>query len=158
MLRNLTRLDGQVVAHEAVEVGAVGFLPEVHLHRPPELLVEPGLQLRLQAHQDEVADQVGLAQLLAGRVHALEDELRVVLIAVERDVHDHQLRETLAQRARGRPFLPQSIVSNNSKFSVTRRDGCGLLRHADDGCERGLVGLREQQLEVPLADSSGFSR
>ena len=37
-------------------------------------------------------------QLAPGRVHALEDELRVVLVAVERDVHDHQLRQALAER------------------------------------------------------------
>ena len=106
-VRNLAGLHRQVVAHEAVEVRAVGFLPEVHLHRPPELLVEPRLQLRLQAHEDEIADQVGLAQLLAGRVHALEDELRVVLIAAERDVHDHQLRQSLAHALRGRLLLGQ---------------------------------------------------
>ena len=64
-VRDLAGLHRQVVTHEAVEVGAVGLLSEVHLHRPPVLLVELGLELRLQAHQDEVADQVGLASARA---------------------------------------------------------------------------------------------
>ena len=105
LARDVARLHGEVVAHEAVELGAVGLLPEVLLHRPPVLFVEPGLELGLKAHEDEVADQVGLAQLLAGRVHALEDELRVVLIAAERDVHDDQLGKAAAYR-RQVAFLP----------------------------------------------------
>ena len=57
-VRDLARLHRQVVAHEAVEVRGVRLLPEVHFHRPPVVLVELGLKLRLQPHQDEVADQV----------------------------------------------------------------------------------------------------
>ena len=149
---DLAGLHGEVVAHEAVEVRAVGLLPEVQLHRPPVLLVEPRLQLGLQPHQDEVADQVGLAQLLAGRVHALEDELRVVLVAAERDVHHHQLGEAAGRPARGRPCCSASSSVNSSKFCVTRSDGsCGCSVLLDDGLERGVVGLREQQLEVALA-------
>ena len=139
------------MAHEAVELGAVGLLPEVHLHRPPVLLVEPRLERGLEAHQDEVADQVGLAQLLAGGVHALEDELRVVLIAAERDVHDHQLGEAAADRAEvvllpGEQFGEQVEVLRHAQRGLL-----GLLGVLDDGLERGVVGLREQQLEVAVA-------
>ncbi len=90
-VRNLARFDREIVAHEGVEVCAVRLLSEIHLHGSPELLVELGLQLRVQTHQDEVADQVGLAQLPPRRVHALEDQLRVVLIATERHVYHKQL-------------------------------------------------------------------
>ena len=152
-VRDLARLHRQVVTHEAVEVGAVGLLPEVHLHRPPVLLVEPGLELRLQAHQDEVADQVGLAQLAPGGVQALEDELRVVLVAAERDVHDHELRQALAERRRGRPCASATRSLKNSKFCLDADRVAPWAARCciDQGDERGLVGLREQQLVAPLA-------
>ena len=86
----------QVVTHEAVEVRAVGLLPEGDLHRPPVLLVEALLPGGVQTHQDEVADQVGLTQLAADRVHALEDELGIILITTEGDIHDHEFCESLA--------------------------------------------------------------
>ena len=57
---NLARLDRQVMAHEAIKVGAVGFLPEIQFHRPPELFVKPRLQNWLQSHQDEIADEICL--------------------------------------------------------------------------------------------------
>ena len=69
----LTGLKRQVVAHEAIEVGAVGLLPKGNLHRPPMVFVELGLVRGLQVHQNKVADQVSLAQRAPGRIHALED-------------------------------------------------------------------------------------
>jgi hypothetical protein len=53
--------------------------------------------LVFEAHQHEVADQVRLAELPPRRVHALEDQLRVVLIATQRDVHDDELGEPVTQ-------------------------------------------------------------
>ena len=102
---NLARLDGQVMPHETVEVRAVGFLPEIQLHRPPELLVKPRLQLLLQPHQDIIADEIGLAQLPPSGVHALENELRIVLVAIERDVHHHELGQAFAHGQKI-PFAP----------------------------------------------------
>ena len=84
------------MTHEAVEVRTVGLLPEGDLHRPPVLLVETRLLGGVQTHQDEIADQVGLTQLAAGRVHALENELWIVLITTEGDIHDHELCKPLA--------------------------------------------------------------
>ena len=87
--RSIARLQREVVAHEAIEGVAIGLLPEGELHRPPVVLIELRLQLVIETHEDVVADEVGLGELLAGRVHALEDELRVVLAASESDI-DHQ--------------------------------------------------------------------
>src|SRR5437870_5446822 len=84
--------------HEAVEVRGIGLLPEVHFHGPPILLVKPGLELRLQSHQDEVANQISLTQFAPRGIEALEYELWVVLIAAERDVDDYQLGQALADR------------------------------------------------------------
>src|SRR5665648_152470 len=42
---NLPGFYSQIMAHESVELLTVGFLPEIHLHWSPELLVEPCLQL-----------------------------------------------------------------------------------------------------------------
>ena len=96
-VRDFAGLEREVVTHERVEVCTVGLLTKGDFHRPPVILVEPRLVRRLEAHQDEVADQVGLAQLTASGVHALENQLRVVLVAAQRNVHDHELREALAK-------------------------------------------------------------
>ena len=77
------------VPHEGIEMNGVGSLPKALLHPAPIGLVQLGLKLWLQAHQDEIADQVSLAQLKTCRVHALENELRIVLIAAERDIYNH---------------------------------------------------------------------
>ena len=131
--------------------GAIGLLPEVQLHRPPVFLVQPRLERGLEAHEDEVTDQVGLAQLLARRVHAFEDELRVVLVAAERNVHHHQLGEAATDRGevallRGEQRGEEVEVLRHPQRRILR-----MLRALDDGLERGVVGLREQQLEVAVA-------
>ena len=113
------------MTHEVVEVGAVGRLPEGDLHRAPVYLVEARLLRGGEAHQDEVADQVGLTQRAAGRVHALEDELRVVLIATEGDIHDHELCEPFAQRRevgpdRLHPLLEEGEVLGDAERGLGR--------------------------------------
>ena len=77
---NLARFDRQVMAHEAIKMGAVRFLPEIQFHWPPELFVKSRLQNWLQSHQDKIADEVCLTQLFASRVHAPKNKLWVVLI------------------------------------------------------------------------------
>jgi hypothetical protein len=44
----------------------------------------------------EDLSQVGLAQLLAGGVHAFEDELWIVLITSQRNIDDYEFRKSLA--------------------------------------------------------------
>ena len=95
---NAAGLDRQVVTHEAVKQLAVVLLPKALLHGVPVVVVECLLLRWLLAHQDIVADQVGLAQLQARRVEALKDQLRVVIVAVQRDVDDDQLADTSVQR------------------------------------------------------------
>ena len=68
---------------KASKVHDIGRLPEGALHGSPVGLVQLSLELGLQPHQDEVANQVRLAELQTGGVHALEDQLRVVLRAVQ---------------------------------------------------------------------------
>ena len=48
------------MTHETIKMRAIGFLPEILLHRSPELFVKPGLKNRFQSHQDEIADEIGL--------------------------------------------------------------------------------------------------
>ena len=156
---DLAGLDRQVMAHEAVEMRAVGVLPEIHLHWPPILFVKARLQLRLQAHQDEVADEVGLAQLAASRVHALEDELRIVLFAVQGDVHDHQFCQTPCRRSTGRRCNSAIHASKRAKFS--RHPKRSFLRRfviAHDGNERCFVGLGQDQFVMPLSRLFGIER
>ena len=57
------------------------------------------LLVRLQSHENEVADQVGLTQLTTGGIHALEYELWVVPVTVKRNVDDHELIESMTQRS-----------------------------------------------------------
>ena len=150
-VRNLARLGGEVMPHEGVEVHGVGRLAEALFHRAPVVLVQLGLQLGLQAHQDEIADQVGLAQLTAGGVHALEDELRVVLVAVQRHIHDGQLGDAFADGQQlGLVLLDQ--VLEDLKVLDDARAGLGRRRRGlQDGQQRVAVGFGQQQLEVALA-------
>ena len=45
------------------------------------VMIEPGLMLRLQSHQYIVPNQVSLAQGFAGRVHALKNQLGIILVS-----------------------------------------------------------------------------
>ncbi len=85
------------MAHEAVEVSTVSFLAECDLHGSPMVDIEFGLMLWRQAHQDEITDQVSLTEFAAGGVHALEDQLRVVLGAIKGNIYNHELVEPVAQ-------------------------------------------------------------
>ena len=93
--RDLAGLDRQVVADELVELALVGA-GELQLHRAPVRRVDLLLLLGRQVHQHVVPDEVGLGQLLAGRVHGLEDELRVVHTALKLHVDDDKLVEPAA--------------------------------------------------------------
>ena len=95
---HLGGLEGEEVAHEGAElVAAVGLLAEGLLHRPPVEGVEPLLQFGRLTHQHVVADQVGLRELPAGGIHALEDQLGIVLVAGEGDIHHQQLADATAE-------------------------------------------------------------
>ena len=94
-------------------MNGVGSLPEPLLHRSPIAFVQLGLKLWLQTHEDEVADEVGLAQLKARRVHTLEDQLWVVLRAVERDINNDQFGETLADRLQFILVLPDQLLEQS---------------------------------------------
>lgn len=139
------------MAHEAVEVTAIGFLPEFDCHGPPMVFVQPRLMGGFQPHEDEVAHQVCLAQLTPGGVHALKDELGVVLVAAERDVYDHQLGEAFAQ---GRQVVLQGSDLCLEELEVfLHPDGVilGQVLLLHDGQEGLLVGLGQQELEAALA-------
>ena len=88
-VRDLTGFDDQIVTHEAVELVTVSLLAKTHFHRTPVLLVEVSLEVGLKPHEHEVANQVGLTKLSAGRVHALKDELRIVLISIQGNVYHY---------------------------------------------------------------------
>ena len=76
------------MAHELIEATLVGAL-ELLFHREPVALVEMGLLAWLKVHEDEVADEVGLRQLLSGGVHCFEDELGIVDAASKVHVDHH---------------------------------------------------------------------
>ena len=90
-------------------------------------------------------------QLAPGGVQALEDELRVVLVAVERDVHDHELRQPLAERRQlvldlGHALLEELEVRLDADRVLLR-----LRLPVEQRDQRRLVGLRQEQLVAPLA-------
>ena len=58
-------LDRQVVTHEAVELDRIFGVAEALLHRIPILAIDLRLVLAVQAHEDVVADQVGLGEVQA---------------------------------------------------------------------------------------------
>src|SRR6185369_10530548 len=95
-IRNISGVNSQMVPHETVEMGIVGVLAKAEFHRSPELFVEPGLQCWLQTHKNEVSNQICLAQLSAGGIHALENELRIVLIPAEGNIYHNQFRQPFA--------------------------------------------------------------
>ena len=114
-------------------------------------LVEARLLHGGEAHQDEVADQVGLTQCAAGRVHALKDELWVVLITTEGDIHDHELCEPCAQRREVGPNRLHTLLKEGKVFRDAER-GLGRLRLLlHQGEQALLVRLGEEELEATLA-------
>ena len=52
---------------------------------------------RLQPHQHEIPNQIRLAECPSGGIHALENQLRIVLLAAEGNVHNEQLGQSPTQ-------------------------------------------------------------
>ena len=88
---DLAGRNGKVLPHKVVELRGVALLSEVEFHRSPKLLIKCGLHSRLSAHEDEVSNQIGLTQSPSSRIHAFEDQLRIVLIPIESNIHNQQL-------------------------------------------------------------------
>ena len=82
-----TRPKRKVVPYKRVE-GPLRAT-EKTLNLTPVGLIQTGLFRLRKAHQDEVTDQVGLAQIHASRVQALEYKLRVVSATIEGDIDDN---------------------------------------------------------------------
>ncbi|MBN1094616.1 hypothetical protein JKP76_00190 [Blastococcus sp. TML/C7B] len=136
---------------EGVEVGAVALLAEAELHWAPVPLIQLGLVLRLQPHEHVVANQVGLAELAAGRVHTLEDELRVVLSAIERDVDDDQLGQPAAERRQVALESRDLLVEQLEVLRDAQRAPLRQRPLLDERRQAVPVGLRQQQLEGLVA-------
>ena len=66
-VRDLACPQGQIMTHERVEMGAIAILGKAHLDRMPMVLIDPALVVRLEAHQNKIPDQIGLAELAACR-------------------------------------------------------------------------------------------
>src|SRR6056297_3463929 len=88
----------KIIPDEIVEYPLAA--PEQFLDTAPISFVKARLLLFGKPHQDEIPDQVGRAEIHTGGVEALEDELRVVDAAVERDVHEQEAIETPVYRFR----------------------------------------------------------
>jgi hypothetical protein len=152
--RHLGGLEGEEVAHEGAElVAAVGLLAEGLLHRPPVEGVEPLLQFGRQAHQHVVADQIGLGELPAGGVHALKDQLGIVLIAGEGHIHHQQFADAPADHSQigggcAELFEEELVVLLDPGRGLGwQRCRSGIhQRHQGDA-----IGVREQQLEALVA-------
>jgi hypothetical protein len=69
---NVAGLQGQVVAHESVEVPPIGLLPEGDLHRSPVIAENLGLALVIEARVEDVVPEL-LAFRFAPAVRSLED-------------------------------------------------------------------------------------
>lgn len=130
------------VADEAAHVVAAVGLDGVPVLRVALLLLGLG-----QVHEDVVADLVALGEGQAGRVQALEDELRVV-VRLEPDVDDGEcldrVAELLGGQARG-PDAPEQVA-------VVLRDVGPLDEPArvalDDPPEGLLIVLDQLELEL----------
>jgi hypothetical protein len=151
--RYLSSLEGEEIPHEGAELAAaVGLLAKRQLHRPPVQGVEPLLKVGRLSHQHIVADQVGLGELPAGGVHALEDQLGIVLIAGEGHIHHQQLADATAdhrQISRGIAQLLKKkvVVLLDPNRWLWWNNGDAGIHHGHEG---GSVGVGEQQLEALL--------
>jgi hypothetical protein len=119
-------LEDEEVATELVELAAV-TVAESDLDRPPVIVIQAGLQFVVEAHQHEVADQVGLRQIQPGGVEALEDHLRVVVPARQADIHDHQLGDPGIDLA---PRRPRQAGPGRKRSSRAP----SRLRHPESDC------------------------
>lgn len=125
------------------------------LHRVPVPLVDARLVGRRQVHQHEVPDEVRLGELLAGGVHRLEDELRVVDPSGELEIDDHELSEAEADCDEVGGGLGELL---GEELVAVEDPAPGAVRPRaapDYRFERISVGLREQELEGLVAALEG---
>lgn len=148
---NLPCLDREIVTHEPVEHATVGSLAKRPFHRVPVLFVKFGLKPRLQSHEDEVANQIRLTELFASRVHAFEDQLRIVVISTQSDVNDHELREALAHRPEVARALLDALSEELTVFHHTKRRVARCWRSVHERDQRRAVCLRQEQLVPAVA-------
>ena len=80
--------DRQPVAQELIEDLVIAVRAERLLDLAPVVSVEILLFVHGKAHEHEVTHEIGRGEVLARRVHRLEDELRIVLALRERDSDD----------------------------------------------------------------------
>jgi hypothetical protein len=90
------RLDRQVIAHETVKHRHIFRPTQALFHGIPVRVVQSCLLVDVQPHEHEIADEIRLRQLKACRVQALEDELRIVIIPVEGDIHNDEFVDARA--------------------------------------------------------------
>ena len=148
-LRDLARLHRQVVAHEAVEQVLV-LGRERLLERVPGVGVDLGLLPWRLAHEDVVADEVGLREVEAGRVQALEDQLRVVVIPLECDVDHQQLLEASEHLLKRQRRPPQLLDEEVVGIDQPRRLGDVDLATVDEAHEGVAVALGQEELVACL--------
>lgn len=130
LLRGAAESGGEPVANE---LGAVEV--DVLLHGIPVLLVEPLLLLVRLPHEHEVADHVGLREVEAGGVEALEDELGVVALL---ELQSHHLKPADGvEEPAGFGFAPAEAFD---EVAVVDREVGGLVEVLPVG-EQLLVGV-----------------
>ena len=91
--RARAQVNREVIADKGVEFGAI-LRAERRLDRLPVILVEPGLSLLVETHQDKIPDQVRGREVEPGAVQALENHLRVVLTPRQADVDHNELLDS----------------------------------------------------------------
>ena len=138
------------MSHERVEMDTIAILGKAHLDWMPMVLINPALVIRLESHENEVPDQVRLAKFATCRVHALENQLRVVLIARQRNIDNHQFYQSFAERGqvtiqtRDLVFKERKILLHPQRPTFCNR----LLLH--DAEQRVPIALGQQQLVAPI--------
>ena len=141
-------------ADEVVERTLVAQRRQHVLERPPVRLVRLGLAVQRVLHEHEVADEVRGAEVLAGRVHGLEDELRVVAPLRHGHGHDLQAAQPLPHerdvRERVQPPLEEREVVQDPGRPL-RSGSRRMLQVVDHGAERRAVALGKRELVVVVA-------
>ena len=105
-----------------------------------------------------VLDEIGLAQLTTSGVHTLKYELRIVLVAIESDVHHYKLRQSFTHCdevafASSDQFFEELEILRHSE-----RRFLWLLCTGRNGSERNFVRLRQDEFVVPLAGLFGIEQ
>lgn len=89
--RDAPNFHSQKVAEKLVHVFFSLHVGEEIFHGIPEMHVNVILFLGSKPHEDIVANEIRLGELLAGGVQALEDGLSIVLCPVQGDIDNLQL-------------------------------------------------------------------